>query len=208
MNTKTIFLDYVWISFASILTAIAVNMFFIHTGLAPGGITGLAIIFSTILKIPISYMTLAISGPLLILSTILLGKGFGIKTLYISIATPICIYFVPSFDIINLLMQTNEILALTLAGSAGGLLVGSAIGIALNRGCATGGTDVIALLIQYFAKRLKISNVLLILDGSIVIASGIISQNILISIFSFLSLVVIINTIKAFSEKQWVATRS
>lgn len=41
MNKKTILLDYGWITLSALLTAVAVNMLFQFTGLAPGGITGL-----------------------------------------------------------------------------------------------------------------------------------------------------------------------
>ncbi|MDL2276775.1 YitT family protein, partial [Breznakia sp. OttesenSCG-928-G09] len=194
MKYKRIILDYFWITISSILTALAVNMIFKSTGLAPGGITGLSIIFSTITNIPISYMTLAISVPLLIMATVLLGKSFGIKTLYITIATPICMSLIPSINITEGLAHI-PLLQLSISAIVGGLLVGSAIGIALNHDCATGGTDVIALLIQYFFKKLKLSNILLFLDGFVVIASGVITKNILISAFSFFALLVIIQTI-------------
>lgn len=86
---KAIIKDYFWITVAAAMTALAVNLFFSSTGLAPGGITGLSIVCSSILHIEVSTMSLCISIPLLILSTIVLGKSFGIKTLYITIASPL-----------------------------------------------------------------------------------------------------------------------
>lgn len=194
--------DYAWISVSACLTAIAVNFFFTSTGIAPGGITGMAIVFSTILHIPIEYMTLGISIPLLLVATLLLGKSFGIKTLYITFATPIFMHLVPNIPLMEYLPQA---LAYIIAAVAGGLLVGSAIGIALNHACATGGTDVIALLIQYVCKRLDLSKILLFLDGSVVIASGIISQNIMIAFLSLISLLIIIKTISYFTTKKLTA---
>ena len=140
-------------------------------------------------------MSLCISIPLLILSTIVLGKSFGIKTLYITLATPLFMKLIPSIHTTQFLLDIHPLLELAVAGLLGGLLVGAAIGIALNHACATGGTDVIALLIQYVFKFLKVSMILFFLDGSVVIASGVITQNALISVFSFLSLMVIIQTI-------------
>lgn len=191
MNKKTIN-DYLWITLSACLTAIAVNFFFRSTGLAPGGITGLAIVSSTFIGIPIEYMTLWISIPLLILATFLLGKSFGIKTLYITLITPIWMHIIPSMDFFHTL---PFLLNLSFAGVFGGLLVGSSIGIALNHDCATGGTDVMALLIQKVLKHIKLSHILFCLDGFVIIASGLITQNIFISIFSLLTLWVIISTI-------------
>lgn len=187
--------DYCWITVSAALTAVAVNIFFQSSGLAPGGITGLSIIFSLASGIPVAYMTLCIAIPLLFLATLLLGKAFGAKTLYITLATPVFLKLIPNVDTMTLL-RLPRLLNLILFAIAGGLLVGSAIGIALKRGCATGGTDVIALLIQHFLKFPKVSNILLVLDGSVIIASGFISGDYRVAVLSFFSLCIIIRTIK------------
>ena len=202
---RAIFIDYAWITFAAAITAIAVNFFFTSTGLAPGGITGLSLVCSTVIGIPVSTMSLCISIPLLILSTIVLGKSFGIKTLYITLLTPLFMQIIPSLHTTAFLKDIHPILELIIAGTLGGILVGSAIGIALNHACATGGTDVIALLIQHVFKFLKISSILFVLDGFVVIASGVITNNVFISIFSFLSLLVIIQTIAYVTKKKLTA---
>ncbi len=202
INYSAVMRDYACITVSALLTALAVNCIFQSTGLAPGGITGLAIIFSLITKIPVSYMTLCISIPLLVLGTLLLGKSFGIKTLYITLATPVCMKLVPYVDFSGLLSELPDILVLLLAAVPGGLLVGTAIGIALNHDCATGGTDLIALLIRHFFRFLKLSAILFVLDGSVVIASGVISGNFMIAVFSLLSLFIIIHTIKFVTSRK------
>lgn len=202
INYSAVMRDYACITVSALLTALAVNCIFQSTGLAPGGITGLAIIFSLITKIPVSYMTLCISIPLLVLGTLLLGKSFGIKTLYITLATPVCMKLVPYVDFSGLLSELPDILVLLLAAVPGGLLVGTAIGIALNHDCATGGTDLIALLIRHFFRFLKLSAILFVLDGSVVIASGVISGNFIIAVFSLLSLFIIIHTIKFVTSRK------
>lgn len=199
---KSTIKDYSFITISSLLTAIAVNCFFQCTGLAPGGITGLSIIFSLITKIPVSYMTLCISIPLLILATLLLGKSFGIKTLYITFMTPVFMEIVPTINLFTLLPIIPKLIIQIISAIIGGILVGAAIGFALNHDCATGGTDVIALLIQHFFKFFKLSVILFILDGSVVIASGFISGNFMIAILSLFSLFIIINTIKYITSKK------
>lgn len=193
---KSTLKDYLWITLSAVFTAMAVNLFFQSTGLAPGGITGLAIIFSLITHIPVSYMSLVISVPLLILATVLLGKGFGVKTLYITLITPVCMGLVPPLDLTAMCAGLPWWIAPLIAAIAGGILVGAAVGIALNRQCATGGTDVIALLIQYVFRFLKVPTILFCLDGSVVVASGIISGNIWIAGFSLFSLFIIMQTIR------------
>lgn len=200
MERKNLLIDFAWITVSAICTAIAVNMFFRFTNLAPGGITGMCIIFSLMTHIPVDIMTLCISVPLLALGVIFLGKNFGIKTLYITFLTPLCMRLIPAIDV-TAPLKGIPFAQLIVAAIVGGLLVGGSIGLALNRGCATGGTDLIALLVNHFISVFKVPKILLFLDGTVVVASGIISRDIMIAVFSFLSLLIIIRTISFFTEK-------
>lgn len=199
LSWKEWLIDYSCISLSALLTAIAVNTFFAATTLAPGGITGLSIVCSSILHFPISTMSLCISIPLLILATFLLGKSFGMKTLAITLLTPLFMNILPVFTLSSL--SFSPIFRLAIAAILGGMMVGTAIGIALNHQCATGGTDVLALLIQKAIPRIPLPVLLFCLDGSIVIASGFITKNIMISIFSLLSLFMIVKTIDFVTKK-------
>ena len=199
MKNKEIIKDYLWITMSSILTAMAVNFFFKEHNLAPGGITGASIIGSNFTGIPVEVMSLSISIPLLIMGIIFLGKSFGIKTLYITLMSPVFLKLIPELHI------TDNLL---IAGIIGGLLVGTAIGIAIVRNCATGGTDLAAMLINKIVRFVKLPVILFILDGTIVVGSGIISKNFMISVYSLLSLFVIINTINFITKKFITTTES
>ncbi|WP_248734373.1 YitT family protein [Neobacillus rhizosphaerae] len=187
MKKEVLIKDYLLITISALLIALAVNLFFKEHTMAPGGITGMSIIFSSFTGVPVEYMSPLISIPLLILGVIFLGKSFGVKTLYITLIGPVFLKLIPDTHV------TDNLLV---AGIVGGLLVGTAIGIAIVRQCATGGTDLAALLINKVFKSLKIPKILLVLDGLVVISSGVISKNYSISIYSFLSLLVIIYSIK------------
>ncbi|EQF23252.1 hypothetical protein QEW_3720 [Clostridioides difficile CD160] len=178
--------DYLLITISAFLMALAVNFFFAEHTLAPGGITGLSVVLSTFLSMPVENISLGISMPLLVMGVLFLGKGFGIKTLYITLMGPLFLKVIP---------QTHITDNLLVAGIIGGLLVGTAIGIAIIRGCSTGGTDLVAMLINRIIKFLKLPVILFILDGFIIVASGIISKNFMISIYSLISLLLIIKTI-------------
>lgn len=188
--------DYLKITLAALLTAFAVNFFFIHDGLAPGGITGLALVTSSIIGIGVETMSLMISIPMLIIAVWLLGSSFGIKTLYITILTPLFIKVVPKIWITESIVNIHPLFELLISAVLAGILIGSGIAIALNADCATGGTDVIALIIHHLLKGVKVSTLIFILDGLIIISSGLITKNLWISVFSFVSLLVIIQTIK------------
>ena len=178
---------------SALLTALVVNFLFMHDGLAPGGITGLSLVLSVITKIEVSTMSLIISIPMMILSTFVLGKGFGIKTLSIVLLTPLWMRILPK---IHLLSAVPQPLQWTLSGIIGGVLIGLSIYLAITNDAATGGTDVLALLIQKKFKKFQISRIILFLDGAIILSTALIHKNFLLAIFSFMSLYVITQTIE------------
>lgn len=194
--------DLIWLTISSILSAVAVNWIFIFTGLAPGGITGMAIILSTVTNISVSTMTLCISIPLLILSFLILGKAFGVKTIYVIFMNPLMMAIIPKIDLFGNIAFLGNIGGLFLGAILGGVLVGMAVGLALNHQGATGGTDVIALLIHHFLKKFKVQNILITLDGIVVVLSGFISKEIFVAVFSLISLIVINRVITWCTDKK------
>ncbi|MBO1265128.1 YitT family protein [Proteiniclasticum sp. SCR006] len=186
MQKNEFILDYILITFSSLLMALAVMLFFKEHTLAPGGITGMSIVVNALTGFPVEYVSLGISVPLLIMGILFLGKSFGIKTLYITLTAPLFLKIIP---------QTHVTSNLLLAGVLGGLLVGISIGIAIIRGCATGGTDLLAMLINKVMTKLKLPVILFILDGIVIIGSGLISRNYMVSVYSLISLFVIISSI-------------
>lgn len=195
-NKSEFFKDYFLITIGGFLMALSVNVFLKRYTLAPGGITGFSVIMNKLLGIPIDFVYFGISVPLLILGIKALGKSFGIKTLYVTVVSPLFIRIIPEIKLFD-----NIILSAIL----GGLLVGTGIGIALVRNCTTGGTDLAAALLNKLIPKIKIPIFLFMLDGLVVISSGIVSRDFKNAIYSMLSLLVIIKTIdfilKRFSGK-------
>lgn len=64
------------------LLAIGLTFFLEPNTIAPGGVTGFAIVFKKITGIPVYITNLAINVPLFIIGMLILGKNFGWKTLY------------------------------------------------------------------------------------------------------------------------------
>ncbi len=180
-------LDIIYLTISAFLTALAVRLFFTEYALTPGGITGLAITASTITSISVDLISLCISIPLLIISTLFLGGKFGIKTLYVTIMVPLFLRFIPQIHVTN---------SIVIASILGGLLVGLSIGLAIYRECATGGTDVLAMLIRLLLKKVDLATILFILDMIIVLSSWAISKQFITSVCSAIALFVIMQTIK------------
>ena len=186
---KKLVIEFIRIACSSLLIAIAVNVFFSQHSLAPGGLTGLAIVISNFLHLPTSFVTLGITGPLLICSVIFLGKGFGVKVLFAALMSPFLIGQVPHFVIPYV---TDNIYICAILGAC---CVGTAIGNCLQVGAATGGTDTLSLLIKKVLKDVPLKVIMFCIDGTIIVLSGFLTKNLMTSVLSACSLFIIINII-------------
>lgn len=185
-------LSYLKISVAAVLQAIAVNFIFLHDGLAPGGLTGLSLVLSTLFGASVETMLLIVSIPLLLVSVKVLGGHFGVKTLFVTFLTPVIMKILPkSIWLTGSLATIHPVLEWLVGGVIGGILVGASVAIAVNQGAATGGTDVMALLLQKIFKQVPLSRIILILDGLITLATGMINKNYMLTLFSLWSLLII-----------------
>ena len=112
-----------------------------------GGIAGLAsVIHYGIDSIPVSYAKFAID--ILLLGFIILGKGFGVKTIYCVAMSFVLFQFmpmIPGLTSISAGITDNLINALI-----GGAMSGIGIAIIITQGGSTGGTDIIALSINKY----------------------------------------------------------
>ena len=181
----------------SLLTALAVNFFFVFDNLAPGGLTGLALVLSQIIKLPIEYMVLCITIPLLIIGYVRLGASFGIKTLSISLLTSLMMGLVPKINVLHSVRTFSPMLAFALSALIAGVLIGLSISISIKNKASTGGTDLLAALIKsFFHCDLPTAKVIAIIDSIIIILTGLINRNIAVSFWSFISLQIIVKTIE------------
>lgn len=185
-------LDGLRIVMSSLLIAIVVNCFFMFNHLAPGGITGLSLVISSVTHIDISIISLSISIPMLLLSTYVMGRNFGAKTVFVVLMTPLFMRIVPK---IWLLKSLPPVIELLISAIIGGLIIGTSISLALKSNAATGGTDVLALLVQKLIPNVALSKIVFVLDGLIILSTTILHKNIYLGLFSLVSLGVIVNTI-------------
>ena len=137
--------DYFLMTVGSIIFCMAWTSFIIPNGLASGGLTGFCTIlqYGTGLPVGISYPVL--NFLLLLLGFLVLGKGFGFKTIYVIILTSVLFDALPMFPQLEVLMDEKLLVALV-----GAAMESVGIGLVLLRGGSTGGTDIIAMIINKF----------------------------------------------------------
>ena len=115
-----------------------------------GGVSGISSIILYAFGVPISVTYFAINIILLLIALKVLGKGFGVKTVYAIVAATLFFQFVPAFipqDFIEEIAISNGKL---LSAIFGGVLSGLGIGISFSQGGSTGGTDIVALMVAKY----------------------------------------------------------
>ena len=185
------FWDYLFITIGCGSIAWAVVGFFQVNTIAPGGRSRLAVILYRLFQFPVEVSYLAINIPLFILGILLLGKSFGFKTFYGTVMISIFLRLIPHVS------MTDNVL---LAALIGGGLTGLGLGLVFTRGATTGGTDLLAAILNRFLPSMKTQHLLLLIDVSVVIASGLVSRQIETALLSVVALVTIVRLVDAVLE--------
>ena len=141
----TVFMDYLLMTVGSLIFCMAWTSFLIPNGLASGGLTGLCTIIQYGTGIPVGLTYPIINIVLLILGFLSLGKAFGFKTIYVIALTSLLFDLLPKFPQLEVLMDEKFLVALV-----GATLESIGIGLVLLRGGSTGGTDIIAMMINKY----------------------------------------------------------
>ena len=140
-KNKKIIKTIVFTILSATLQAFALTNFYMESGLLSGGLTGIGLIINNLtnggLSLPI-FLLLA-NIPLAILGYFNVGKFFTIITFINVLLSSFLISVFPSFVVLDNLM---------LNAIVGGVIFCVGIGLALEVGSSTGGTDFIALFLS------------------------------------------------------------
>ncbi len=147
---KTVW-DYVLMTLGGLVFCMAWDCFLIPNGIASGGLTGLCTIIQFATGFPVAVSYILLNVVLLGLAFLILGNGFGVKTIYCILITTLMFEILPQFDSIQALPgRPLYISEKVLIPVIGGLLEAIGISWIFRRGGSTGGTDVIALILNKF----------------------------------------------------------
>lgn len=157
--------EYMVIAVASVFFAIAVSLFLDPNKLAPGGVTGIAIIINHFLDMPTGTLVLIMNIPIMILGIWKFGVKFFISTIVATVMGSVFIDIVAKFPV-----ATNDMF---LSALMGGILMGLSIGLIFKVGASTGGTDIIARLLKIRFPHVETGKLFILVDIMIVLASAI-----------------------------------
>ena len=186
--------DYVMIMVGSLIMAIGLMLFLIPNKVSAGGVSGISTILYHMFNWPAGITMLALNIPLFLIGIKVFGRKFGMKTFW-------GIIWISLFsDLIDVILKlppltTDPILATIY----GGLLLGGGLGIIMKGRGTTGGSDIIArILNKYFHLSLGIS--FMIIDTVIIITMGIIFKNVELILFCLITLAISSKVVDMFIE--------
>lgn len=137
--------DYFLMTVGSLIFCMAWTSFLIPNGLASGGLTGLCTIIQYGTGIPVGWTYPIINIALLVIGVLSLGKAFGVKTIYVIALTSLLFEILPKFPQFEVLMEEKFLVALV-----GAAMESVGLGLVLLRGGSSGGTDIVAMVINKY----------------------------------------------------------
>lgn len=181
-KAKTVVVDILFDIAGAFLYAIGIYCFAEGANIAPGGISGIAIMAKHIFGCPIGIFCVAANIPLIILANKKISKIFALRTLCSLIISSIILdnavsVYMPQY-------AGERIIACVFSG----VFIGGGLALIFSRGSSTGGTDIVSLLIEKKWPHIQIGTAIMIIDFFIITVSAIVFKNIDSAMFGIISL--------------------
>ena len=171
------------------LQAVAIRCFISGCYIAPGGVSGIAILINFVFALPVGVMSFVLNIPLLVLSWRYLGRTPTLKTLRT----------VAVMSLVQDLLVTPYFPAVAgeriVLAAFGGVFAGMGMALIFMRDSTTGGMDIAAKLIQRAAPHVQIGHALMLVDFLVVAAAVLVYRNIDTAFYGLLCIVCTTQTI-------------
>lgn len=178
------FYDILLITIGSLIMAVGLVQFLIPHKIVTGGVSGIATIIYHIFHIPAGITMLALNIPLFLLGLWQFGKKFGVKTIYGILSLSI---FTDLLDRgLKLQALTDDIFLSTLYG---GVILGLGLGLIFKGRGTTGGSDIIARIINKYT-NLTLGWSFMVIDSMVIGITAMVFGNIDLILFGIIGLVV------------------
>lgn len=161
--SRELTLAWVQILIGCVIGGMAYPLFLTPNDIAPGGLTGVAMIVGHFTGLPVGMLSLALNVPLFVLGYLRVGGRFVFRSLCATVLFSLAI------DLIPFQCMTDDVL---LSSICGGAMLGVGLGLILRGGATTGGTDMMAKLVHRRFPTISVAAFLFALDFMVVVAAG------------------------------------
>ena len=169
LNYKDLAKEALILTGADAIVAAAVYFFLVPSHASVSSISGLGIVLSNFIPLPLSAITMIMNVVLLIIGFITCGKEFGVKTVYTSVMLPVFLaLFEALFPNAGSLTGSQELDVLCYI-----LVVSIGISILFNRNASSGGLDIVAKIMNKYlhielGKAMSLSDMCVALSAALV----------------------------------------
>ena len=169
MNNKGFIKEVLVMTLADAITAIAVYFFLVPSHTSISSISGLGIVLTHFIPLPLSVITMAFNVILLIIGFILCGKEFGAKTVYTSVMLPVFLgIFEKIFPDFTSLTGSQELDVICYV-----LVVSVGLAMLFNMNASSGGLDIVAKIMNKYlhmdlGKAMSLSGMCVALSAALV----------------------------------------
>ena len=183
LNRRPLWIDAILMVVGTGLMALAIQCIYDPVGLVPGGFTGVAIIAKYVTKgaVPLWLTNLVLNVPLFLLAALVKGKKFVARTAVATVLLSAWLYVIPLWN----LAEGDYVLSAIF----GGVICGVGMGMVLLARATTGGTDMLAALIQHKLRHYTIMQIICVIDG-IIVAVGIYSFGVKAALYAIVAIYV------------------
>jgi len=165
------------------VNAIAWTAFLLPSKIVGGGITGLSALIFYATDIPVAIPFFVMNVILLAIGIKSLGLGFGIKTVYGAVVLSVF------FGILQPLITEPIVDDRFMSAILGGILSGASVGLVFTQGGSTGGTDIIAMIINKY-RNISHGRIILYLDLIIISSSYFLFQSLEVMVYGYVTMAV------------------
>lgn len=146
LNYKDIAKETVILTVAVAIIAAAVYFFLVPSHTSVSSISGLGIVLSNFVPLPLSAITMLLNVVLLIIGFFTCGREFGVKTVYTSVMLPLFLgFFELVFPDFGSMTDSQELDVLCYI-----LVVSIGLSILFNRNASSGGLDIVAKIMNKY----------------------------------------------------------
>ena len=169
MNNKGLIKEIFVMTLADAITAIAVFFFLVPSHTSISSISGLGIVLSNFIPLPLSVITMIMNVVLLLIGFATCGKEFGVKTVYTSVMLPVFLgLFEMLFPNFGSMTDSQELDVLCYI-----LVVSVGLSILFNRNASSGGLDIVAKIMNKYlhmelGKAMSLSGMCVSLSAALV----------------------------------------
>ena len=153
---------FLFVNIGVILVAVGLHFFLVPNSLAVGGTSGLSIEINHLFPfIPVPYILTALNTILVVIGFIFIGADFGFYTVYASISLGVFLWLLELVVPLNQSLVEGDIFINLIFGI---FIQAIGIGIVVNQGASTGGTDIVAKIVETYT-RFSFGQGLIMSDG-------------------------------------------